>query len=65
MVQHEGKDWFTETTIWSCPKGYSKIYLRRKKGRSGRSPILTECLPSEEAKQQVKQINEQLKKFKP
>jgi hypothetical protein len=61
ITQSKGEDWVAQTTIFGCPEGQSKIYLRRRRGKSGGFKIY-ECLPTEEARHCAKQIREQLKK---
>jgi hypothetical protein len=61
ITQSKGEDWVVQTHPNGCHKGYSKIYLRRKKGKSGGFKI-SGCLPTEEARQRAKQIREQLRK---
>jgi len=49
LLRFSGGEWIVSSTPFGCPLGQSKIYLRRRIGRSGGLQI-SECLPNDEAK---------------
>lgn len=56
-----GKEWQVNSTDAGCKTGYSKVYLRRKRGRSGGHTSKC-CFPDEEAKKIKSQIRELLRR---
>jgi hypothetical protein len=59
LLRDLGGDWIVSSSPFGCIPGSSKIYLRRKRGRSG-GIIYSDCLPDEEVKKIKKQLKEQI-----
>jgi hypothetical protein len=57
LLNSLGGEWIVSSTPFGCAFGNSKIYLRKKRGKSG-GIIYSDCLPDEE----VKKIKNSLKK---
>lgn len=55
-----GGEWIVSSTIFGCPEGQSKVYLKRKVGKSGGLTI-SECLPNDEAKRLKDELREYLR----
>jgi len=55
-----GGEWIISSSFFGCPQGYSKVYLKRKTGKSGGLKI-SECLPNGEVKKLKDELREHLK----
>ena len=57
-------EWIVSSSIWGCPVGQSKVYLRRKVGKSGGLKI-SECIANEEAERLKHELREYIRRRKP
>jgi len=55
--------WIVSSNIWGCPEGQSKVYLRRKVGKSGGLQI-SGCIANEEAKRLKHELREYIRQRK-
>jgi len=60
LLSSLGGEWVVSSSPFGCVQGSSKIYLRRKRGRSG-GIVYSNCLPDEEVNKIKKQLKEQLR----
>lgn len=58
LLRFSGGEWIASSTPFGCPPGQSKVYLRRKVGKSGGWQI-SECLPDDE----VEKLKGELREF--
>jgi len=56
----DGK-WVVSSNILGCPVGQSKVYLKRKVGKSGGLKI-SECIPNDEAERLKREVREYLRR---
>jgi len=56
-----GGEWIISSTFFGCRPGHSKVYLKRKLGKSGGLKI-SECLPNDEVKRLKDELREYLKR---
>lgn len=58
LLRLSGGEWIVSSTPFGCPPEQSKVYLRRKVGKSGGYQI-SECLSNDE----VKRLKDQLRQY--
>ena len=58
LLRFSGGEWIVSSTPFGCRPGQSKVYLRRKIGKSGGFEI-SECLPNDE----VERLKEELREY--
>jgi len=54
-------EWVVSSSIWGCPVGQSKVYLKRKVGKSGGLKI-SDCIPNDEAERLKHEVREYLRR---
>lgn len=58
LLRFMGGEWIVSSTPFGCPPEQSKVYLRRKIGKSGGWEI-SECLPDDE----VERLKDELRGY--
>lgn len=54
-------EWIVSSNIWGCPVGQTKVYLKRKVGKSGGLKI-SDCIPNDEAERLKHEVREYLRR---
>lgn len=62
LLRGLGGEWVVSSTIFGCALGHSKIFLRRRRGKSG-GITCNYCFGNEEAKKIKSEIKELLRKL--